>query len=110
VSYCTVDELAAALHVRLTPANTAGLQVCIDAAADEIDGALDRFDDDPIAPAPDSPALVNRDNVLRAVQWYKANDVALGTAGTATQGVLTPPAEPFIPASEVPYRQGWGLA
>jgi hypothetical protein len=110
MAYCTVDELAAALHVRLTAGNAETLQACVDAAADELDGALDRFVDDPLPPAPDAPALVNRDNVLRAVAWYKANDAALGTAGTAVQGVLTPPAEPFVPASEVPYRQGWGLA
>jgi hypothetical protein len=41
VAYATVDELAAALRVRLTAENTPGLQACLDAAALEINHELD---------------------------------------------------------------------
>jgi hypothetical protein len=110
MAYCTTDELAAALRIRITAANEAALEACVDAAAQEIDAGLDRFDDEPIPVAPDAPPLVNRDNVYRAVQWWKANDVALGGAGYADIGLLNAPTLPFTPMSERPYRQQWGLA
>jgi hypothetical protein len=110
MAYCTVDDLAAALRIRVTAANTALLQRCVDAAAAEIDTGLDRFVDEPIAVAPDSDPLVASDNVFRAVQWFKANDVALGGGGYSETGLLTAPAVAFVPTSERPYRQQWGLA
>ena len=116
MAYCTIDDLAAALRVRVTAANTATLQACVDAGAAQVDAALDRIPDDPpgtnppIAPAPDSPAIVKLDNVVAAVQWYKANDVALGGGGYAETGMLQAPTGVFVPASERPYRQQWGLA
>jgi hypothetical protein len=42
MAYATVDELAAALRITVTPTNTAALQRCLDAAALEIDTAIDR--------------------------------------------------------------------
>jgi len=44
------------------------------------------------------------------VQWYKANDVALGGGGTADTGLLVAPAEAYVPKSTVPYKQQWGVA
>jgi len=116
MAYCTIDDLAAVLRIRVTAANTPFLQRCVDAAAQEIDVGHDRFPDDPpgtnppIPPAPDSPPLVASDNVFRAVQWFKASDVALGGGGYSETGLLTAPAMPFVPTSERPYRQQWGLA
>jgi hypothetical protein len=43
LAYATVDELAAALRVRVTVENTAGLQACLDAAALEINHDIDRL-------------------------------------------------------------------
>ena len=51
MAYATVDELARALRVTVTPDNTAGLTACLDAAAAEIDHDTDRLDTDPIDPA-----------------------------------------------------------
>jgi len=50
-AYATVDELAGALRIAVTPANTAGLQSCLDAAALEIDDAVDRRLDAGAVPA-----------------------------------------------------------
>ena len=44
MAYATVDELAAALRITVTAGNTAQLQSCLDAAAIEIDHAMDRVD------------------------------------------------------------------
>ena len=44
MAYATVDELAAALRVRVTVDNTATLQACLDAAAVEIDHEIDAPD------------------------------------------------------------------
>jgi hypothetical protein len=42
LAYATIDELAAALRIRVTAENTAALQACLDAAAIEIDHETDR--------------------------------------------------------------------
>ena len=42
MAYATVDELARALRIRVTPENTEGLQACLDAAAVEIEHDVDR--------------------------------------------------------------------
>ena len=109
MAYCTIDELAFALRIAVTEANTPTLTACVDAAAEEIDAALDRDESD-IPGEPSSPALINRDNVARAVQWYKANDVALGGGGNPETGILSLPAEQYVPMSVVPYKQNWGVA
>lgn len=112
MAYCTIEEVAEALRIGApTAANTDFLTACVEAAAEELDAALDRVDTDPIAPAPDSPYLVNRDNVFRAVQWYKANDVATGGGGyVAEAGLINQPTLPWNPMSIVPYKQQWGVA
>jgi hypothetical protein len=90
VAYATVDELAAALRIQVTAANQAGLQACLDAAAIEIDDTLDRVD--PVDP--DDP-LLNRVNLLRGVEWFKANDAAFGVIGSADTGTMTAPRNTF---------------
>jgi hypothetical protein len=51
MAYATVDELAAALRIAVTPANTAALQSCLDAAALQIDTVIDRADSDVVPSA-----------------------------------------------------------
>jgi len=64
VAYATVQELAAALRVRVTTENTPTLQACLDAAAAEIDHDIDRVVDNPV-PAGDALANRVRDHRLR---------------------------------------------
>lgn len=91
MSYATADELAQALRVRVTPENTELLEACLSAAAEEIDHELDRTE-----PLPDPvPASVNRCNVNRAVEWFKAADAAYGMVGFDQVGVLRAPADGF---------------
>jgi len=84
--YATVEELAAALRVRVTPDNQALLDYCLAAAAEEIDAYLDRGAE--VWPAP-VPASVNRANVNRAVEWYKAADAAGGAVGSFSEPTLS---------------------
>ena len=95
MAYATVDELAAALRVTLTAANTDGLQACLDAAAIEIDGAVDwaTAPTYPIELPPDP--LLNRVNIVRGVEWFKANDAAFGVIGFADTGALQAPRNTF---------------
>ena len=224
MAYATVEELAQALRVPVTVANTPTLQACLDAAAEEIDHAIDwpeaeqgaaywRFassvtvadpgpgnasldnanpanagtlsiadlDDDgadqsgglarvaegdlvrieemdtaryeafqvtgaptsgagwyafPIeeiassAPPPKFDAaellrfhfvrpshptgdpLANRVNVLRGVEWFKANDAAFGVIGFDQTGALTAPRDGFTRHAYAltPLRRQWGIA
>ena len=64
MAYATPDQLAAALGITATPANTELLQGCLEAAAAEIDHTLDRVD--PLEDPP--PDLVVRTNINRAVE------------------------------------------
>lgn len=107
MAYATVDELAAALRTKLTPENTATLQACLDAAASEIDDAVDRTD-----PIPPADALVNRVNLLRGVEWYKANDAAWGILGFDESGALRLPRSTFArhALTLMPLKQQWGVA
>jgi len=107
MAYATVDELAAALRVQLTAGNTPQLQTCLDAAAVEIDDAVDRTDPIP----PDHP-LANRVNLLRGVEWWKANDAAFGALGFQDIGVLRLPKATFArhAVTLTPLRQRWGVA
>jgi hypothetical protein len=109
VAYATVDELAAALRVRVTPENTATLTACIDAAAQEIDHDIDRAEDNPV---PAGDALANRVNVLRAVEWWKANDAAFGVIGFDQTGPLQAPRDGFNRHryTLTPLKDGWGIA
>jgi hypothetical protein len=111
VAYATVDELAAALRVRVTPDNSPLLQDCLDAAADEIDGFLDRSDI-AVWPAPVPPQIA-RCNVNRAVEWFKASDAFNGSVGQTETGVLKePPGDGFARhgLSIRRWKQQWGIA
>ena len=57
-------------------------------------------------------ALANRVNIVRAVEWYKANDAAFGVVGFDASGVLQAPRDSFNRhAFELtPLKQQWGLA
>jgi hypothetical protein len=109
MAYATVDELAAALRVRVTTENTPGLQVCLDAAAGEIDHDTAR---DPENPIPADDPLANRVNVARAVEWFKAQDAAFGVIGFDQTGSLTAPADGFRRYSNslTPLKQHWAVA
>jgi len=109
MGYCTVEELAAGVRIRVTPENGELLQLCVDAAAQEIDHEVDRPDDDPI---PDGDALANRVNVLRGVEWYKANDAAFGVIGFDQTGALEAPRDGFLRHAYTltPLKRQWGLA
>ena len=108
-AYATTDELATALRIRETPANTPILQACLDAAAAEIDHEIDRRADDPLAA---DDALANRVNIVRGVEWYKANDAAFGVIGFDQTGALTAPRDGFNRHAYelVPLKQQWGIA
>lgn len=105
--YATVDELAAALRITVTAANTASLQACLDAAAAEIDHAVDRLD-----PIPDGDALTNRISILRGVEWWKSNDAAFGVIGFDETGALQAPRDGFARHERalVPLKQQFGIA
>jgi hypothetical protein len=107
MAYATVDELAAALRVRVTAENTTGLQRCLDAAADEIDHAVDRVDTMPT----DDP-LANRVNIVRGVEWWKANDAAFGVLGVSDTGTLQAPRNTMRrhQSALLPLKQQWGVA
>jgi hypothetical protein len=108
MAYATIDELADALRTTVTADNTARLQACIDAAAVEIDDALCRTPDDPVDP---TNPLLNRVNLMRAVEWWKANDAAFGWLGSGDDA-LRIPRSPFTrhAVTLTPLRQRWGVA
>jgi len=108
MAYATRDELAEALRVRVTAANTQLLEDCLDAAAEEIDADLDR-----VEPLPDPiPAAVRRANVNRAVEWFKAADAAYGIVGYDQVGVLHAPKDGFArhAVTITRWKQRWGVA
>ena len=106
MAYATIQELAAALRISVTAANQESLQACLDAAALEIDSTVDRLEpidaDDPLA---------NRVNLLRGVEWYKANDAAFGVIGVSDTGTLQAPRNTFRrhAVALLPLKQQWGL-
>jgi hypothetical protein len=116
VAYATTDELARALRIRVTPENIDGLQACLDAAVAEIDHYVDWI----LVPTqqivePDTPAadaLLNRVNLVRAVEWYKSNDAAFGVIGFDETGALKAPRDGFSRHAYAltPLKQRWGLA
>lgn len=111
MAYATVDELAVALRVAVTPANTDRMQACLDAAAAEIDHWLGDIDTLPLPEPP--PALAVQVNVARAVEHWKAADVLFGAAGSDTIGVLAAePGDDFAKhaADLMPLVQSFGVA
>lgn len=110
MAYATVDDLAAALRVQVTVKNSDLLQSCLDAAASEIDHALDRLELDPLPDPP--PALAVRVNVDRGVEWFKASDAVFGGVGFAETGILRVPADSFNrhAVTLIPLTRQYGIA
>jgi hypothetical protein len=109
-AYCTVDELAQALRIAVTAANSDMLTACCEAAAQEIDQAI-ASSDPPDYTVTASP-LVNRVNVLRGVEWFKANDAAFGVIGYDQTGAVRTPRNGFArhALTLVPVKQRFGVA
>jgi hypothetical protein len=103
VAYATPDELATALRITVTPGNQDALQACLDAAGLEINDAIDTDTDLP------TNALLNRVNVVRGVEWWKANDAAFGAPAA---GSLETPASSFARHSMTltPLKTTFGVA
>jgi hypothetical protein len=106
MTYATAAELADALRIAVTPANQALLDACVAAAAEEIDGFLDAA-----VPAP-VPASINRVNVNRAVEWYKAADATYGVVGQESTGTLPAPTAGFrrYALAIAQFKGQWGVA
>lgn len=109
MAYATVDELADALHTRVTPETTAALQSCVDAASEEADAWIDGPTVEPLG---DVPALLHVVVLARAVEWAKANDAAFGIIGFADIGALRAPKDGFSrhASALLPLKVGWGIA
>lgn len=106
MAYATIEELAADLRITVTAANQDKLQRCLDAAAAEIDDAVDRLD-----PMPVDDALAASVNLQRGVEWYKANDAAFGVIGVSDTGTLQAPRNTFRrhAITMLPRKQRWGV-
>ena len=111
MAYITVQDLAAKLKIRVTPDNTAMLQGCVDAAAQEIDHYIDQKADSP-ALDPADP-LAGQVNLARAVEWWKSADSAFGVVGYAEIGSLTNvrPKDTFARYAYnlIPLKEQWGV-
>jgi hypothetical protein len=113
VAYCTIEELAYDLGITVTAANTPKLQACVDAAAIEINDAIDWV---PLVnPLEDPPnALLHRINVARGAEWWKASDtVGASVIGSEQTGLLTAPRSGFsvrYGTILTPLKQQWGIA
>jgi hypothetical protein len=112
MAYATVDELAAQLRQRVSPANEEWYQACLDASALEIDHWLDRTTDAPPLTDDGAVALLNVVNVARALEWAKSNDAAFGAIGFADVGVLSAPGDSFDrhAKSLIPLKDQFGIA
>lgn len=110
MAYATVDQLAAALRIRVTPENTAALQAKLDAAAVNCDQFMDRPVDQPL-PDP-APAGVVEANTLIAVDLWKAADAAFGVLGFDQIGTVqvSPGTTARVETLLVPYKIQWGVA
>jgi hypothetical protein len=108
MAYATVEELAQALRVtNVTPALDELYTACLDAAALEIDDAVDRTE-----PIPEGNALANRVNVLRGVEWVKSQDAAFGIIGSSETGALRAPRDSFArhASTLLPLKESFGVA
>jgi hypothetical protein len=110
MAYCTIAELAAALRIPVTAANTDGLSACVEAAALEVDDTIDLAPGDP--PIDPANPLANRVNIVRAVEWWKANDAAFGVLGSTDLGPVRAPKDSFArhALELVPLKGQWGLS
>jgi len=110
VAYATVDDLARALHTRVTAENQVDLQRAVDAATVEVDADLDRRADDPL-PDP-TPAAIAQATVALAVEAFKMPDAAFGILGFDDTGAVRA-AKDSLPrywSLLTPYKQRWGIA
>ena len=110
MAYATVDDLADALHLRVTPENQTALQRALDAAAVEVDQDLDRPPELPL-PDPPPPAIVHA-NIALAVEAFKMPDAAFGILGFDDTGAVRA-AKDTVPrywSLLTPYKIGWGIA
>lgn len=107
MAYATPDQLAKALRITLSAGNTADLQRCLDAAAIEIDDAVDRT-----TPIPMDDPLAMSVNILRGVEWWKANDAAFGVLGVSDTGTLQAPRNTMRrhAIALLPLKEQYGLA
>jgi hypothetical protein len=111
VAYATVDELADALRTAVTAKNSDRLAACLDAAFAEIESARD-----PLAGAPpltgSSLALARQINIIRGLEWFKANDAAFGVLGFEGVGALNVRPDGFArhAAALTPLVTQFGLA
>ena len=113
MAYATQDELAVALRIRVTPSVEELLQQCLDAAATEIDHEIDApLEAAPLDFDPQQAALANRVNVVRGVEWFKAQDAAFGAIGYEQIGVLQMPRDGFArhAVELTPLKRQWGIA
>lgn len=115
MGYATTAELAWALHISRPFSDEENLYAerCAAAATAEIDAWVDWPDGpDPDTWDPDEEALVNRVCVLRAVEWWKANDAAFGLIGSAELGALRAPRDGFARhgLTLIPLKQRFGVA
>lgn len=109
MAYATVDQLAAVMRLTVTVKNQEFLQQCLDAAAQEIDHYCGRFAESPL---PVDDALAGLVNVVRGVEWYKANDAVFGGVGFADVGILTVPKDSFGRYAQAltPHLQTFGVS
>jgi hypothetical protein len=107
MAYATAAQLLAALGKSSSPENDARAQACLDAAAEEIDHAVDRT-----TAIPAGDPLAERVNLLRGVEWWKSNDAAFGVIGFDQTGALQAPRDGFARHGRtlVPLRQKFGVA
>jgi hypothetical protein len=105
MAYATPSQLGEALEIRVTTENQALLQSCLDAAAIEIDHFLEGYTWPP-------GGLLERVNVNRGVEWFKAPATYNGGVGYTDTGVLAAPASGFErhAAALLPYKADWGVA
>lgn len=110
MTYATPEQLAEALRIKVNPTNTPLLTSCLEAAAEEIDAELDRDADHPLTDPP--PRIVERVNINRAAEWYKATDANNGQIGTDQTGTLAVPFDGFqrYAVTLRPLKQRWGVA
>ena len=107
MSYATVEELALAVGKAANAQTTPQMRACLEAATTEIDHFVDRT-----TPIPEGDMLVNRVCLLRAVEWFKANDAAFGVVGMAETGSLIAPRDTFARHGRtlVPLKERFGVA
>lgn len=110
MAYATVEQLASALRIRVTPTNTDSLQQKLDAAAVVIDQLLDRGDD----PLPDpAPPNVIEANINAGVDLWKAADAAFGIVGFPDIGALQASAADAVSRQAgllMPHKLRFGIA